>query len=80
MPRCFGNGNCIKKRTNGYYKPFKCPYNCKLVACYNCKNVTAPLWLLQQGAGSCSECLKLKFNDKMMQKLFVHKNLHVKNQ
>ncbi|XWV25904.1 hypothetical protein QJ857_gp1177 [Tupanvirus soda lake] len=70
MTNCFGNGKCIKKRQNGYYKPFKCPYNCKLVACYHCKKSMIPLWILEHGAGFCSECLRIRHNERMMQKVF----------
>ena len=79
---CFGDGKCIKRNINnqyygGYYKPFKCPYNCKLVKCYSCKTTQMPKWILINNAGKCSECLKKRHNSIMMQKLF--KNYSIDN-
>ena len=72
---CFGDGKCIKKSNNssyfgGYYKPFKCPYNCKLVKCYFCKTTQMPKWILLNNGGKCSQCLKLQHNEKIMNNIF----------
>lgn len=70
MARCFGNGKCIKKRDHGYYKPFKCPYNCKLVPCFFCKKNPMPLWMLEDNGGRCPHCVRIRHNEVMMQKVF----------
>lgn len=72
---CFGDGRCIRRNANsqyygGFYKPFKCPHNCKLVKCYSCNITQMPKWMLVNNAGKCAECLKIRHNAKMMQKLF----------
>lgn len=72
---CFGDGRCIKKNSQsqyygGFYKPFKCSYNCKLVKCYSCGNNPMPKWMLVERGGKCSGCLKIHHNTKMMQKVF----------
>ncbi len=74
--KCYGNGQCIKKRNNNcsgtkdYYKPYKCSYGCKLVMCNYCKKSMHPLWVLEKGAGRCSECLRIRYNEMQMHKLF----------
>ena len=69
MPRCFGDGKCIIKGTHGYYKPFRCSYNCKLISCYSCRNSRVPQWVLNE-IGICSNCLKIRRNETIMNKLF----------
>lgn len=72
---CFGDGRCIKYNANnyyygGFYKPIKCPYNCKLVKCYCCEITQMPKWMLLKNAGKCNVCLKKKYYSKIMQKVF----------
>lgn len=70
MVRCFGNGKCIHKRKYGYYKPYKCAYNCKLLACFYCKKVFLPQWILENNNGRCHTCVKIRHNERMMEKVF----------
>ncbi len=73
MSKCFGNGKCIMKRKygyHGYYKPYKCSYNCKLVPCYYCKKTMMPKYFLEDNNGYCTECMRIKYNGKIMDKLF----------
>lgn len=87
MPRCFGDGKCIKCRGRniyrenyellnsergpcGFYKPFKCKFNCKLVKCFHCEKTYYPFWILQKHNGYCPECLRLKHNSSIMDKIF----------
>ena len=74
MPKCFGDGRCIITGGygyhNGYYKPYRCRYNCKLIKCLNCHQPSAPLWILEKNAGKCDKCLKLNHNEYIMKKIF----------
>ena len=72
---CFGDGRCIKRNPHsqyygGFYKPFKCPYNCKLVKCRMCGMTQMPKWMLIDNGGKCANCLKIRHNTIMMQKVF----------
>jgi len=69
--KCYGNGKCIKKRSYGYYKPYKCEYYCKLVSCQFCNKHKHPQWLIEKNYGHCPECLRIYHNEKYMQKIFV---------
>ena len=53
-----------------YYKPFKCPYNCKLVICGMCNLSKMPKWILTI-YGKCTHCQKMLYNEKMMSKIFT---------
>ncbi len=70
MTKCFGEGKCIQKREYGYYKPFKCPFNCKIKLCPTCNNHHEPEWQLEKNDGKCRECLRVKYNELMMSKVF----------
>lgn len=52
MPQCFGDDRCIRKEGcgyyNGYVKPYRCRYNCKLAKCFGCGQQTDPLWVLEK--------------------------------
>lgn len=74
---CFGDGRCIRSRKyyssdtpSKFYKPFKCPHNCKLVKCYHCDQTFYPEWILKKKNGYCPSCLRIRHNGKMMDKLF----------
>ena len=77
MANCFGDGKCIWRARNGYYKPFKCPYHCKLVICGMCNISKMPKWILTK-YGKCMNCQKILYNEKMMDKLFQNKKCHNK--
>ncbi|BCS83373.1 hypothetical protein QLL95_gp0750 [Cotonvirus japonicus] len=71
MVRCFGEGYCIKPKADyGYYKPYKCEYNCKLVACCSCQQKYMPQWILDKKHGICDDCRRVRHNESMMAKLF----------
>lgn len=74
MPQCFGDGKCITKGGygyhNGYQKLYRCRYNCKLMPCFYCREISDPYWVLEKNAGMCIGCQKLKHNEKMMNKIF----------
>lgn len=70
MKQCFGEGKCIKKREYGYYRPFKCPYNCKVKLCPTCNKHHEPQWILENNSGQCAHCLRIKHNERMMSKVF----------
>lgn len=69
MHNCYGDGHCIKWRSNGYFKPFKCPYNCKLVFCQQCRITKMPQYILEK-KGWCEDCQKIRYNEKIMNKVF----------
>lgn len=65
MVYCFGDGKCIQHGENGYFKPFKCKYHCKLIPCYSYGTTKMPKWMLLKKS-RCADCQKMLYNGMMM--------------